>query len=324
MSREALPYDVGLSFAGEQRGYVTEVANELRSHGIRVFFDDYERAKLWGKDLYSHLAEIYCHMCRYCILFISTEYASKVWTNHERGSAQARALKENEEYILPARFDDTPIPGLHDTIYYVDLRQASPQELADLTLQKLGNPVRSDYLPPVLDRLFARLGIEDDIDEQECVESVARSFLESLRRMEHNERVVVLSLIRFGCPTHLPDNVHINADLLRRHTGKSISTMKRLLGGLRSLGFKCTIRESADEESISSGEVLGDSWFFDLEWVDLSGDDEVEELTVAYDMVAVATEYYCEEHGTEHLQRLDFSQLSSATFSRESDAGHAG
>ena len=110
MSKNEFEYDVCLSFAREQRDYVETVAQELTSRGVRVFFDDYGKVKLWGKDLCSHLDEIYQHLCRYCILFASKEYAAKVWTSHERRNAQARALKEKQEYILPARFDDTPIP----------------------------------------------------------------------------------------------------------------------------------------------------------------------------------------------------------------------
>ena len=94
MVEEYFEYDVGLSFAGEQRDYVGQVANELKVRGIRVFFDDYERETLWGKDLYAHLSEVYQHMCRFCVIFVSEEYAAKVWPTRERESAQARALKE--------------------------------------------------------------------------------------------------------------------------------------------------------------------------------------------------------------------------------------
>jgi hypothetical protein len=256
-SKEDFEYDVGLSFAGEQREYVKKVADKLQSRGVRVFFDDYAEAELWGKDLYSHLDEIYQHLCRYCILFASKEYADKVWTNHERRSMQARALAEKQEYILPARFDDTPIPGLRDTIHYIDLKRTSASDLADLALQKLGNPLRRNYLPPVLDRLFERLGIEDDHEAQACARSQAVSFFETLRRMTSDERNAVLSLLRFGCHEDLPENVHINVDLLRRHTGMSVARLKRLLGGVRSLGFECSIRESTDEESHVHGTVLG-------------------------------------------------------------------
>lgn len=70
-------YDVGLSFAGEQRDYVEGVADALRSRGIRVFFDTYEKAALWGKNLYEHLSDVYQNRCRYCILFVSADYARK-------------------------------------------------------------------------------------------------------------------------------------------------------------------------------------------------------------------------------------------------------
>ena len=138
MRERYFEYDVGLSFAGEQRQYVEQVARELNARGVRVFFDDYERDRLWGTDLYAYLTNIYEHMCRFCVIFVSQEYAAKVWPSRERQSAQARALEERREYILPARFDDTPIPGLLDTISYVDLNQTSLQSYAILSLRRSG------------------------------------------------------------------------------------------------------------------------------------------------------------------------------------------
>jgi hypothetical protein len=82
-------YDVALSFAGEQRAYVEQVARSLKDVGVKVFYDDYEKVSLWGKDLYTHLDYVYRQASRYCVVFISKDYATKVWTNHER----ARALK---------------------------------------------------------------------------------------------------------------------------------------------------------------------------------------------------------------------------------------
>lgn len=235
MDAREFAYDVGLSFAGEQREYVEDIADALRSRGIRVFLDKYEKAALWGKNLYEHLSDVYQNRCRYCILFVSADYARKVWTNHERKSAQARAIEEKSEYILPARFDDTEIDGLLKTISYIDLRETTPDELVELILEKIGTPARRNYLPPVPDRLFELLGIEDDTDAQEVAHSQAWSFLQALRRMTPEERNAVLCLFRFGCDVDLPENVHINADLLRRHTGESVATLERLLGGLRSL-----------------------------------------------------------------------------------------
>lgn len=93
-------FDIALSFAGENRTYAADVAERLRGQGVRVFYDQYEQAMLWGKNLYDHLEYVYRRAARYCVLFISEHYADKVWTNHERQSAQARALEENHEYVL--------------------------------------------------------------------------------------------------------------------------------------------------------------------------------------------------------------------------------
>ncbi len=57
-------------------------------------------------------------------------------------SARARALREHGEYILPARLDDTPVPGLPETVGYVDLRTCSVEQLVRLLERKLG-PVKA-------------------------------------------------------------------------------------------------------------------------------------------------------------------------------------
>jgi hypothetical protein len=142
MTTPALDYDVALSFAGEDRAYVDMVAENLKSRGVRVFYDDYEKADLWGKDLYTHLSQIYRSKARYTLMFCSTHYANKLWTNHERKAAQSRAIEESAEYILPARFDDTEIPGLLPTTASIDLRTLSPVEVALLVCAKLGIETR--------------------------------------------------------------------------------------------------------------------------------------------------------------------------------------
>jgi TIR domain len=127
--------DVCLSFAGEDRQYVERVAEELRTLSVKVFYDRYEQASLWGKDLYQHLDEMYRKRATFCVIFISRAYSEKLWTKHELRSAQARALAENREYILPVRLDDTELPGVLPTIGYI--HDKSPKELAALIIQKL-------------------------------------------------------------------------------------------------------------------------------------------------------------------------------------------
>jgi TIR domain len=132
-------YDVVLSFAGEQRPDVHAVAECLKKADVSVFYDDDEKADLWGKNLYDHFSDVYQNKGRYCVIFVSKEYAEKVWTNVERQAAQARALNERgKEYILPVRFDSTEIPGLPPTIGYLDFRRIGASGICSALLAKLG------------------------------------------------------------------------------------------------------------------------------------------------------------------------------------------
>ncbi len=130
-------YDVALSFAGEDRETVKRLAELLKDSGYKVFYDDYEVANLWGKDLYVHLSDVYRNRARYCVMFLSYHYSHKLWTNHERKAAQARAFRESSDYILPVRFDDTEIPGISDTIGYLDLRKITIERVFNLLEEKL-------------------------------------------------------------------------------------------------------------------------------------------------------------------------------------------
>ena len=46
MGKEEVGYDVGLSFAGEQRDYVGRVPEDLQYRGLSVFYDENEEDQL--------------------------------------------------------------------------------------------------------------------------------------------------------------------------------------------------------------------------------------------------------------------------------------
>lgn len=162
MTENEYDYDVALSFAGEDRAYVDEVAKILHALGVRVFYDKYETTDLWGKDLYSHLDDVYRKRSRYCVIFISDAYAKKLWTSHERQSAQARAFESSGEYVLPVRFDDTEIPGVRPTTGYLDLRTMTPEELARALLHKVGLQMDLDEMLQFLREYLRDYAIEED------------------------------------------------------------------------------------------------------------------------------------------------------------------
>ena len=135
---EAPRYQVALSFAGEQRDYVEEVARHLQSRSIAVFYDGFEEVGLWGRSGVEAFHAAFAEQSAYVVMFISEAYVSKAWPNHERRSALSRMIKEKDEYILPVRFDGTRVPGLPTDIIYECAQERTPAQLATMIAQKLG------------------------------------------------------------------------------------------------------------------------------------------------------------------------------------------
>jgi hypothetical protein len=142
MTRMTRTYDVVFSFAGEDRVYVEAVAQFVRAGGARVFYDFFEQVDLWGAELTERFDQIYGNSSRHCVLFISAAYRDNVWTRLERRTALNRAMRENDDYLLPARFDDTEIPGIRSSVGFIDLGGVNPEDFGRLILRKLGRPDR--------------------------------------------------------------------------------------------------------------------------------------------------------------------------------------
>jgi hypothetical protein len=130
-------FDVAVSYAGEDRSYVHKFADHLRAKGVRIFYDEFYTAELWGQDLYTYLDDVYRMRSRFTVVFISSSYVAKPWPSHERQSAQARALNEMGPYLLPVRFDESLLPGLRPTVAYIDARRVTPEQLAKIVIDKL-------------------------------------------------------------------------------------------------------------------------------------------------------------------------------------------
>ncbi len=137
-SKRQHDFDVAISFAGTERVYAEQLASKVRDAGFQVFYDDFYPEQLWGKDLLVFFESIYRKQSKFCVIFISNEYNERLWTNHERKSAQARALEEKgNEYILPIKVDGSELPGMPPTIGYLSLREHGIDKIAELLIAKL-------------------------------------------------------------------------------------------------------------------------------------------------------------------------------------------
>lgn len=136
-------YDIAISFANEERSIAYKLANQLYgNYGFKVFYDDYEQAKLLGTDLERYLIDVFKSKARYCIILISKNYIESRWTNLEWKSALERINEEPElDYILPIRIDNTELSGLLSTVKFIYYKDMPIEDLAELINKKVSGQV---------------------------------------------------------------------------------------------------------------------------------------------------------------------------------------
>ena len=162
-------YDVALSFAGENRDFAEAIATALQAENVKVFYDEFNTADLWGEDLSVKLRDIYFTDSRYCLMILSDYYVDKMWPTQERKNAIERLIQEvGGAYILPVRLDDFSgdVPGLPNTIVYLSVKSHEPERVVDSFLRKIGKnrqdkvrnlnkPIPSETYIPKLKRSFS-------------------------------------------------------------------------------------------------------------------------------------------------------------------------
>ncbi len=132
-------YHVALSYAGEQIKYVDQVANFLKSHNVRCFYDKAEEINLWGKNILEALQDVFeGRESHFVVIFISQEYVNKAFPRAEIQYALSPAVNQMHEYILPARFDDSSeVPGLPKLVKYISLKDKTPECFAEMVIKKM-------------------------------------------------------------------------------------------------------------------------------------------------------------------------------------------
>ena len=193
-------WDVALSFAAAQRDYVEQVARALKARGVRCFYDADEQIELWGKYLAEELPAIYGERAAAVVVFISAEYAARDWTRLERRAALDRAVRERREYVLPARFDDTPLPGLLPGMVAVDLRGRTPQQFAADDRRQAGRPGRHRAGP-------GRRSTEPPVDGAARPAGAVRVSEADLRRLGVHAAISVAGVPDEVPPEYVPRDV---------------------------------------------------------------------------------------------------------------------
>lgn len=148
---EQYDFDVAISFAGEDRNLVREVADGLKAQGVRTFYDEDFAVEMWGEDLVEYFHAIYKKRARYMLMFISRHYAEKAWPGQERRAGLERALESDDVYILPVRLDDSDPPlGMRSTTGYMDARRIGVAGVVAAAVEKVAEDLPKQTKTPRL------------------------------------------------------------------------------------------------------------------------------------------------------------------------------
>lgn len=125
-------FDVALSFPGEVRPLVEEVAGHLeRLIGPNAYFyDNNYTSQLARPSLDTLLQDIYRNRAKLIVVFLSADYQRKNWCGIEfRAIRDIIAERENSR-IMFVRTDDGAVEGVFATDGYIDARQHDAATLA--------------------------------------------------------------------------------------------------------------------------------------------------------------------------------------------------
>jgi len=138
-----IKFKVGLSFPGEHRGYVKQVADALRPAlgSDSVFYDHDYQAQLARPNLDTLLQETYRNSCGLVVVFLCEQYAQKQWCGLEWRAIRDVIKAKQDERVMFVRFDDANVDGVFSVDGYIDARISSPEQIASMILERVSGPV---------------------------------------------------------------------------------------------------------------------------------------------------------------------------------------
>jgi hypothetical protein len=132
-------FDVALSFAGENREYVKDVADHLSniigSHSC--FYDANYLAQLARQSLDNLLQDIYRNRSKLVVVFLCGNYEEKEWCGIEFRAIKEIIMEKQHEKIMFVKIGDGKVQGVFKTDGYVDGMDFTPNEVAKFIKERI-------------------------------------------------------------------------------------------------------------------------------------------------------------------------------------------
>ena len=139
LKTSSFEYDVAISYAKENQEIVEQIALKLTENNVRVFYDAFEKSRMWGKKLSTYFRKTFGEKACFVLVFVSKEYSIKDWTSFEFKIARDEAKIRQTEFILPVRLDNTVLFGLPDDIAHLSLKTEGIEGIVNAIIDKLND-----------------------------------------------------------------------------------------------------------------------------------------------------------------------------------------
>lgn len=134
-----IDFKIALSFPGEKRGYVEQVADNLKAVLGRdaVFYDLDYQAQLCQPNADIILQNIYHRQSQLIVVFLCKEYSLKEWCGLELRAIRDLIKRRQGGKLVLVRFDDANVDGFYSIDGYLDANKFSPEQISEFILQNL-------------------------------------------------------------------------------------------------------------------------------------------------------------------------------------------
>lgn len=132
-------FDVALSFPGEARDLVADIAASLANDlgAERVLYDRFHEAEFARPNLDTHLQRLYRHESRLLVVFVGSDYERKEWPGLEWRAIRDMIKEREDSRLMFLRLDDGEVSGLFGIDGYIDTRDSNAEELTQAVLERL-------------------------------------------------------------------------------------------------------------------------------------------------------------------------------------------
>jgi tetratricopeptide (TPR) repeat protein len=140
-------FKVALSFPGEHREFIQQVADHLaHEYGrLHILYDKYHDADFAKPSLGIELPMLYKEQSELVVYFLCKDYAEKQWTTLEWRAIQEMILEKRYDDLMQFKFDTYPVPGDLKIDGYIEIykdkdnQNLTPQQVGYKILERVRN-----------------------------------------------------------------------------------------------------------------------------------------------------------------------------------------